>query len=314
MRDMGFLDRMFGRTPSIDATARSGVARPTVLRGQETLEVVGESHYQDHLWQIAGGFRLERILYAIEAVLVPEPGNVHDSNAVRVMIDNGVVGYLSRDDAAVYLDGLLTLMAEHGGPIALSGQIVGGGEREHGPGMLGVFLDHNPADFGLRHHHIAHIGELRTGLSQAVATDQEDSRYDLSWYGQLSGRRVPADIVTLRKLLVTETDPIDRHFMLSELGRCLYASRQASASALSEFDAVCVQHDAEMDNIRAALCEKFGRVPVIEMYRQAAIRCQKARDWSGVAGGQRVDSRSTVLRLLVPRPLMTCGSALLMRK
>ncbi|MGH2781026.1 MAG: hypothetical protein ACRDLA_06365 [Thermoleophilaceae bacterium] len=50
-------------------------------------------------------------------------------------------------------------------------------------------------------------------------------------------------------------------------------------SALDEFDAVCAQHDAEMDRIRPALYDKFGAVPVIDMYRQAAIRCQKAHDW-----------------------------------
>jgi formylmethanofuran dehydrogenase subunit E len=36
-----------------------------------------------------------------------------------------------------------------------------------------------------------------------------------------------------------------------------------------------------MDAIRAALSEKFGGVPIIEMYRQAAVRCQKARNWAG---------------------------------
>ncbi len=33
-----------------------------------------------------------------------------------------------------------------------------------------------------------------------------------------------------------------------------------------------------MDVIRPVLAEKFGSVPIIEMYRQTAIRCQKARD------------------------------------
>jgi hypothetical protein len=27
------------------------------------------------------------------------------------------------------------------------------------------------------------------------------------------------------------------------------------------------------------LFEKFGRIPLIDTYRQAAVRCQKARDW-----------------------------------
>lgn len=34
-----------------------------------------------------------------------------------------------------------------------------------------------------------------------------------------------------------------------------------------------------MSAIRPALLDKFGAVPVIDMYRQAAIRWQKAKDW-----------------------------------
>lgn len=250
-----------------------------MLQGHETLEVVGESHYQDDLWRLAGGFRAERIRCAVVAALIPEPDNPHDSNAVKVLIDGHLVGHLSREDAVVYLPGLGRLMASHQSPIALTGQIVGGGHREDGLGMLGVFLDHDPADFGLRPSQITHIGELRTGFSQAAATDLEDDSYDLSWYGHLSGSHTPGDIVALRKLLADEKDPIDRHFMLAELGKCLYKSRDAFASALDEFDAVCVQHDGEMDSIRPALYDKFGSVPVIEMYRQATIRYQKGRDW-----------------------------------
>jgi hypothetical protein len=253
-----------------------------VLPGHETLEVVGESHYQEDLWELAGGRSVDRIRCGVTAVLVPEPENVHDSNAVKVLIEGRLVGYLSREDAVAYLPGLERLRATHDSPIALMGQIVGGGPREDGLGMLGVFLDHNPADFGLRPSQITHIGELRTGFSQAVATDLEDDSYDLSWHEQLSGSQDPGDIVVLRKLLAAERDPIDRHFMLAELGKCLYKSRDAFASALDEFDVVCVQHDAEMHGIRATLHDKFGCVPVIDMYRQAAIRCQKAHDWPRV--------------------------------
>lgn len=273
---MGFLDRFLSRAPGPD------VVPPTVLQGQETLEVVGESYYQHDLWRLAGGFSLERMRCAVVAVLAPEPDNPYDTNAVKVLIDSHLVGHLSRDDAVAYLPGLRRLMAFHGTPIGLAGQIVGGGQRQDGPGMLGVFLDHHPGHFGLRPSQVTHIGELRTGLSQAVATDLEDDSYDLSWYEDLSGRHTPGEIVALRKLLADEDDPIDRHFMLAELGKCLYKSRAAFASALDEFDAVCVQHDREMDRIRPALVEKFGSVPVIEMYRQAAIRCQKAHDWHRV--------------------------------
>ena len=251
------------------------------MGGGETLEVVGESYYQAHLWRLVGGFHEDRVRIAVRAVLDPEPDNPHDANAVRVLVDDGVVGYLSREDAASYLPGLQALMRERESPIALDGHVVGGGPRREGIGMLGVFLDHDPADFGVRAHEIMHIGELRTGLSQAIATDLEDDSYDLSWYDQLSGTDAPGDIVVLRKLLETEVDPIDRHFMLSELSKSLYKSRDVFGPALEEFDAACVQHDAEMDVIRAALLAKFERVPIIDMYRQATIRCQKARDWQG---------------------------------
>jgi predicted Zn-ribbon and HTH transcriptional regulator len=68
--------------------------------------------------------------------------------------------------------------------------------------------------------------------------------------------------------------------MFAELAACLYKCRDVFMSALEEFDAVCEQHHAEMATIRAALLDKFGCIPVIEMYRQAAIRWQKAHDWS----------------------------------
>jgi predicted Zn-ribbon and HTH transcriptional regulator len=279
-RTMGFLDRVLGRNARpTAANGRPGIAGATVLPGRETLEVVGESHYQENLWALAGGHSVDRIRCAVTAVLVPEPENEHDSNAVKVLIEGRLVGHLSREDAVAYLPGLQRLTATHESPIALMGQIVGGGPREDGLGMLGVFLDHNPADFGLRPSQITYIGELRTGLSQAVATDLEDDSYDLSWYEPLSGNQAPGDIVALRRLLAAENDLIDRHFMLAELGKCLYKSRDAFSSALDEFDAVCVQHDAEMGRIRSALYQKFGCVPIIEMYRQAAIRCQKAHDW-----------------------------------
>jgi hypothetical protein len=87
------------------------------------------------------------------------------------------------------------------------------------------------------------------------------------------------DTAILRRLLEDERDPIDRHLMLTELAKCFYRRRDVHASALREFDEVCEQHHAEMAVIRAALVTKFGPVPVIDLYRQAAIRCQKARDW-----------------------------------
>jgi hypothetical protein len=67
--------------------------------------------------------------------------------------------------------------------------------------------------------------------------------------------------------------------MFCELEDRLYRSRDVFSSALAEYDDTCMRHDAEMDGIRAALLAKFSKVPVLETYRQMAIRRQKARDW-----------------------------------
>jgi hypothetical protein len=123
---------------------------PVVMDGEEDLEVVGESFYQDNLWQLVGaqpGDHYRRV--KITAVLVPEYDNPHDPNAVGVWIDGLKVGHLSRQDARNYRPGLLALQERHRTSIALPGVIAGGGIRENGPGMLGVFLRHDPADFGL---------------------------------------------------------------------------------------------------------------------------------------------------------------------
>ncbi len=279
---MSLLGRLFkSNAPRAPVSSRAHAERtaPTLLGGNQTLEVIGESHRQEVLWRIVGGRRIEPVRHDACAVLQPEPTNVHDSNAVMVLIENELVGYLSRHDAALYGPGLTRLMARTTTPVGLLGVIVGGGERADGLGFLGVFLDHDPADFGVTRQEAAAIPGFRTGFSEAVATDLEDDSYDLSWYTQLSPD-VMTVIKQLRSWLETDPDPIDRHYMMNELEERLYKSRDAFESALEEFDAVCRQHDAEMSTIRSALFEKFGKIPVLDTYRQAAIRCQKARDWA----------------------------------
>jgi hypothetical protein len=278
IRDVpGFLSRLLSKSSPPAASAQTFTA--SLYTGDETLEVVGESHYQDALWRIVGGRRADPVRYETHAVLMPEPDNQYDANAVKVLVEGELVGYLSREDAAVYHPGLLGLMATSTNRlVALDGVIVGGGPRPDGIGFLGVFLDHDPADFGLASHHVSNGRGIRTGFSAAVATDLEDDSYDLSWSEKLSENDVTA-ITQLRALLEAEREPIDRHYMFCELERRLYKSRAAFASALDEFDVVCLQHDGEMVTIRPALLDKFGGIPVVDMYRQAAVRCQKTKNW-----------------------------------
>jgi hypothetical protein len=159
-------------------------ARFAVLDGDEDLEVVGESFYQPSLWQLAGARPgRERVRKEIRAVLVPEDDNPYDPNAVAVWIDGLQVGHLPRENALRYRPGLLAQQHARGVPIALPGVITGGGIRSDGLGRLGVFLRHDPEDFGLARHPLPPPSEprMRTGLSDARATDAADDSYDLGW-------------------------------------------------------------------------------------------------------------------------------------
>lgn len=292
---MGFLRRLFGSTDTASPGAASAV--PYVLADGHDLEVVGEARRQDELWRIVGQDPAagQRVRHPVVAVLRPEPSNPVDPNAIAVDIGGLQVGYLSADDAAAMVAGLRDLRRRHGRDVALRGVVVG-----RGGGMLGVFLGFDPADFGVPREWYdaapvasrtvrapARVGDvlvglrgsIRTGLSEAVGTDEEDDSYDLEWLGALPARDDLA-VAALRSLLASEPDPIDRHFQYCELEHRLYRLRGLNEMVLGDFDAACRSHDAEMEVIRVALVRKFGVVPVLETYRQAAIRHQKAGDWA----------------------------------
>ena len=119
---------------------------------------------------------------------------------------------------------------------------------------------------------------MRTGFTEAWLTDAEDDSYDLSWFNELPEADRPA-IAKLRELLAVDPDPIDRHFQFAELEARLYRSRDLYESALAEYDEACARHDAEMEGICAAFMAKWGKIPLLDTYRQMAIRQQKLKDW-----------------------------------
>lgn len=283
----------------VAVTPTSAVATPTtpalrpglvvMLAGNDGLELVGEASYQDALWSICGGVLGDRIRHRIDALLIPEPENPYDPNAIRVEVQGRLVAYFCRDDAAEYQSGLQSLMNRHGGHVGLRGVIVGGGQYPDGPGRLGVWLDHDPGDFGVTRAGTAGRsvlgrpagGSMRTGFADACASDASDDSYDLSWYADLPDGDLAA-IAKLRELLAHDPDPIDRHYQFVELEKRLYRCRDLHAAALDEFDDACRQHDAEMESICTALRRKWQKVPLLETYRQMAIRQQKRKDWEAV--------------------------------
>jgi hypothetical protein len=86
---MGLLDRLRGgrRESSVSTRHEATAVSVSLLGGQDDLEVVGELAYQDALWRLSGGTLGDRIRRQIVAVLVPEPTNLYDANAIAVQID-----------------------------------------------------------------------------------------------------------------------------------------------------------------------------------------------------------------------------------
>ena len=257
--------------------------RRRVLGGAHDLEVVGECPYQATLWDLAGGRRPERVRVPVHAVLRPEYDNLHDVNAVAVLVDDRHVGRLCRADAALYRPGLLALRARRGRDVALRGEIAGGGRRDHGAGPLGVWLSHDPADFGVAALFPAPApalrGASRAGPTEALLADAgfgADDFDDLSWLRALPNDPAAA-VAYLRRLLEEDPDPVGRHLLHGELEDRLYRARDAGA--LGAYDAACRAHDAEMDVIRDALLATLDAVPVLDTYRQMAVRQQRAANW-----------------------------------
>jgi hypothetical protein len=102
--------------------------------------VVGESHCQDALRRTALELaRLGEPPMPVEAdipdvaerswflaVLIPEPDNPHDRNAVGVWSEVGQLGYLPRDDAADFAKVFDLLRARGANAAACAGALVGG--------------------------------------------------------------------------------------------------------------------------------------------------------------------------------------------
>lgn len=261
---------------------REGNVPAALVDGHEDLEVVGESRHQDALSRILGDRARagEHVRKPIYAMLLAESGNPHDLNAISVWIDGLMVGYLPRAEAERLRPGLLALKEAEDQPVALAGVIAGGGIRDDGPGRLGVFLRYNPEAFGLRKPNsgFAADARLRTALTGTLA-DSTTSNYSLT-----CPHGLPADdvrtIQVLREALATEANHVGRHFIYAELEAALYRSRNSVPSALDDYDEVCRLHDFEIDSIRAACIEQWGKVPLLELYRQMAIRQQKRHDYA----------------------------------
>lgn len=93
--------------------------------GRYDLEVVGESHYQRHLNVLSGRYSKKGGDSELIAKLHYENTNPHDKKAIRVVINGGTVGYLSRKDARLFRKRIEKVGLE-GLVISCNVEIVGG--------------------------------------------------------------------------------------------------------------------------------------------------------------------------------------------
>lgn len=109
------------------------------MEGYVCIPVAGESHYQDALRGLRDALDvLERDGYGFIAVLVPEPTNPHDANAIVVKTPPGeTLGYVRADVAKDYQAFLLSLE----GPIECSARLTGGTEDRPSIGVVLDFAD-----------------------------------------------------------------------------------------------------------------------------------------------------------------------------
>lgn len=140
---MTWFSRLFGGAAAEGQPRPTTALHPVVLRGdgKYAFDVVGESRYQEALTSICGGKSEENACHQCLATLIPEPENPYDANAIAVIIEQKVVGYLSRPNATRYRQDLAA--AGHGDAVATcNARIIGGWDRGDGDeGSFGVKLD-----------------------------------------------------------------------------------------------------------------------------------------------------------------------------
>ncbi len=110
-------------------------------------EIVGESFYQSALEKHAGPKTEEGANHRCIVLLVSEPNNKFDKNAVRVDIGSDTVGYLSKEDSLPFKK-MLQDEGMSGATVQAHAIINGGWKNNKGEGHFGIVLDFDWDDLG----------------------------------------------------------------------------------------------------------------------------------------------------------------------
>jgi hypothetical protein len=108
------------------------------LTGECNQEVRGEAAYQNELSNIVGGKKQDSANFNCYAILVPEPNNAYDKNAVVVIVNNMVVGYLPKEQCKEYKK---CILKSGFGGVEVNAVIVGGWKNQKSEGHFGIILD-----------------------------------------------------------------------------------------------------------------------------------------------------------------------------
>ncbi len=137
---MGLFSWLFGSDKGSSSVTMQ-VADITNGPGTYSIDVVGESHYQEALESVCGGRTEDSQRLKVEAFLVPEDENPHDPKAVCVYIQEQTVGHLERETARSFREQMAKIGASRRA-VKCDAIIVGGWDRGGGDrGYFGVKLD-----------------------------------------------------------------------------------------------------------------------------------------------------------------------------
>ncbi len=130
-----------GSEPPSDRPAGGVGSEEATLAPERSVDVVGESAHQDELLALTGGRRTRSGAHRrVVATLEPVDDNPFDSQAVAVVIERRLVGYLPRAAAPIYRPLVEEAISRAGAATCLA-EIRGGWERSGGDiGHFGVVL------------------------------------------------------------------------------------------------------------------------------------------------------------------------------
>lgn len=103
------------------------------------IKAAGTSHHQTALLRLAGKKGQFSKNERFRVLLIPEPDNPHDPNAVRVQFKELLLGYLPKKHAAEYLS-QTSAAGYHNATSNVSADIIGGWKSERDEGSFGLRL------------------------------------------------------------------------------------------------------------------------------------------------------------------------------